>query len=104
MKYLDNLLSFIFESINTQDDTATAGEDYDSLVSHQVTFNPGGDIVRTIPINIREDILVERLEEFTAVLSSTTPLVQIGNISSTRIRIVDNDGMAVNMSEFSLGI
>jgi hypothetical protein len=73
---------------NQTNATATSGPDYQALGPQTLTFAPG-ETVKTVQVNILNDVTAEAAENFFFNLSSATN-AQIGT-SFARATIVDND-------------
>ena len=78
--------------MDTTQDSAFAVLDYVSISDHRLTFTSAGNTIQYVNITIRDDDLIEGSEDFTATLTSLSPLATLGTISTTRITILDNDG------------
>ncbi len=78
--------------MDTTPDSAFAVLDYVPISDHRLTFTSAGNTIQYVNITIRDDDLIEGSEDFTATLTSLSPLATLGTISTTRITILDNDG------------
>jgi hypothetical protein len=81
--------------VDTTQDSAFAVLDYVSISDHRLTFTSAWYswyAIQYVNITIRDDDLIEGSEDFTATLTSLSPLATLGTISTTRITILDNDG------------
>ena len=78
--------------MDTTQDSAFAVLDYVSIIDHRLTFTSAWYAIQYVNITIRDDDLTEGSEDFTATLTSLSPLATLGTISTTRITILDNDG------------
>ena len=76
-------------SYATMDDSAVAGDDYNTMGAGTITLSPGR-ISETIVISILEDSAIEGAETFTVVLSSAPAGVSFNPTVAT-VRIIDND-------------
>ena len=82
-----------FFRVDTTQDSARAATDYVPVSDHRLTFVPSGSVVQDVCINITDDNLIEESENFTASLTSLSPLVTRGSVATTTITILDDDGM-----------
>jgi hypothetical protein len=80
-------------SYQTQDDTATAGQDYTAVGLTTYTF-AAGEMVKTIPVAITNDGLAEGDEAFSLVLSSPSGL-SLATPKATAV-IAANDSVTTN--------
>ena len=70
-----------------------SGNDYISLIDHDITFTAGGPTSIAVVIQIRGDNIVETNENFVVSLSSqSSPTLSVIDPITTAITIVDNDG------------
>ena len=76
-------------SYATMDDSAVAGDDYNTMGAGTITLSPG-KTSETIVISILEDSAIEGAETFTVVLSSA-PVGVSFNPTVATVRIIDND-------------
>ena len=87
---IENSISFY--RVDTSQDSAQNLLDFVPIVSNQLTFTVGGDVIQFVDITIRDDNFIEGPENFTATLTSLSSLAIIGPVSTTTITILDNDG------------
>lgn len=80
----------------TGDDTAVGGQDYQS-VDLDVTFAPGDPLVRTVPLRVIDDALLENTERFEVVLTGLGNAI-IGDDDRLHCAIVDNDLTTLTLS------
>ena len=85
--------SFFCFRVDTAQDSALAALDYVQIVDSRLTFTSGGAVIQYVDITIRDDSFIEGSEDFTATLTLLSPLATLGPVSTTRITILDNDGM-----------
>lgn len=74
----------------TQNGSATAGADYLANTG-TVTFPDGVDGSRNIQIPLIDDGISENLEEFSVILSNPSGGANLGNPSSSRVQLADNE-------------
>ncbi|MGQ0620952.1 MAG: Calx-beta domain-containing protein [Panacagrimonas sp.] len=75
--------------LSTANGSASAGSDYTATAT-TVTWNNADSASKTVSIPIREDLLVESPETFTAALSGATG-AGLGSLTSATVTITDND-------------
>ncbi len=80
----------------TSDGTATGGLDYQA-VAMDVTFAPGDPIVRTVPLRVIDDALLEDPESFEVVLTGLANAI-IGDDDRLDCTIVDNDLVTLSLT------
>ncbi|XP_028399458.1 uncharacterized protein LOC114522881 [Dendronephthya gigantea] len=86
-----NLAQPVLVGLNTAQDTASAGLDYVQVNNLELTYTPGGDVLQYVDITILNDDLIEGSEDFTAGLTPSPPLVNLGTIATTTVTIIDDD-------------
>ncbi len=88
--------------LDTSDMTAVAGLDYNAITAQTVTFVGGGALTQTVFVTLRDDILVEAAETFTATLSNASGSA-ISDASATGT-ITENDlaGFTLNKTTASV--
>ena len=77
--------------MSSRDNSAIAGIDYDRVTNHEVTFNPSGQAVQSLAVDIIDDDSLEGTESFFLDVSSSVSNIKIGQRASTTIRIFDED-------------
>ncbi len=91
--------------ISTMDGTATAGEDYEALVDHSVTLQPG-EISKRFEFVLKDDEVVEEIETFTLKLSPDGELpadVVLGKTTHT-VEIQSDDEATVDLPSSPLTV
>jgi len=78
----------------TNDDTATAGSDYDPIDTI-LTFADGDSTTQTVEIPLRDDLEAEAPETFTVELRDPTNGATVGSPSLARVSIIDDDRRTV---------
>lgn len=82
-------------SYQTQDGTATAGQDYTAVGLTTYTF-AAGEMVKTIPVTLTNDTLLESDEAFSLVLSSPSGLSLATPTPKATAVIAANDSVTTN--------
>ena len=78
----------------SEDSSATANQDYTPLFAiNDIVITPADGTTKNVPVNIRNDDLFEKEENFRLRLSSTDSSVRITGNNPVNVFITDNDGM-----------
>ncbi len=85
-----NTATAVSATVDTTNDTATAGTDYTAIAAGPVSF-AAGEIAKSIPVTISPDATVEGNEIFNITLSAPVGAV-LGVQQSSSVVIVDDDG------------
>ncbi len=93
----DNVITINYTSLN---DTATAGQDYNAI-SGTLTFNPS-EQAKTIPFQVRGDLIDESEEAFEIQLTSQTGGATLPYYPEADVIIQDNDTAGLSVRDVSL--
>lgn len=90
------MASTVSARLRSTDGSAAAGPDY-SGVDQTVVFGPG-ETMKTVPVAIADDSLMEGSETFSLALSGPSTGTSIGAPGSTAVTLVDNDVIELALS------